>query len=211
MSSEMFIKRDLPVLLGALCSLMMFLGYFTSIPIFMSADSIIRGWAPMISAISLVLGSVILVRHIINRMIKEKTTLGYVFGVYPLLLIALFIVVGLGFGAKSDVFKSLNMNVYQPGGSLMSAMQAFFWIEGAYIGFRVRTKESLIMFLAVMITLFGVAPFGEAIWGPIAPINSWILNNPVMAGSRAILITTALGSTLIFLRMMMGREKTMKA
>ena len=66
-----------------------------------------------------------------------------------------------------------------------------------------------VLFLAVaVIVLIGWIPF--SLLGSLNPIRDWIINVPVSAGARGILLGVALGTLMIGLRVLTGIERPYK-
>ena len=81
----------------------------------------------------------------------------------------------------------------------------FFTLTAAYRMLRLRSVESVVMLVVVLLVLVGQVTVGLV---PILPeIKDWILNVPAMAGVRGILLGVALGAILTGIRLLLGVER----
>ena len=75
----------------------------------------------------------------------------------------------------------------------------------AYRLLRVRSAESAVMLLVVLLVLIGQVSIGLV--PVLVDIKEWILDVPVMAGVRGILLGVALGAVLTGIRLLLGVER----
>jgi hypothetical protein len=128
-------------------------------------------------------------------------------------------IVGLGFsGGRSfqdpgTRFYYLYMNVYYPLSATMFALLAFFVASASYRAFRARNVEATMLLGAAFVLMLGRVPIGEWIsaWLPegyrLGNAADWIMDFPMTAGQKAIMIGIALGVVSSALRVILGLER----
>ena len=94
-----------------------------------------------------------------------------------------------------------------PVGSALFGLIAFYITSAAYRVFRVRTREATVLMLFAVITMLGMAPIGNVIimgWGEVA---NWLIDVPVGAVYRGILIAGYIGALATAMRIVLGLER----
>ncbi len=94
-------------------------------------------------------------------------------------------------------------NVYRPLEASFLALLAFFIATAAFRSLRAHSIETTLMLLAAVIVLIGQVPLGTF----LAPLKEWMLNVPVVAGVRGILLGVALGVIATCLRLLVGIDR----
>ncbi len=104
--------------------------------------------------------------------------------------------------------------LYDPLGSALYALLAFFVASAAYRAFRLRSLESSILLVSAFVVLLGRTPLGTWLsdflprslgFLRIDTFSVWIMSVPNVAGQRAILIGIAVGVVALTLRILAGR------
>jgi len=161
-------------------------------------------WASLIAAFALLLGFVNVVKTHWNQ-IKDKTP-NAVNSV--VLLLALIITLIAGFGGPDTTNSRFIFNfILQPLESTIFALLALFIVTAAFRAFRVRSLESFFFVFFAVIVLLGQVPVGIYLWEELPIIKEWIINVPVLAGMRGILLGVALGTVATGLRVLMGADR----
>ena len=134
--------------------------------------------------------------------------------VYSLVLIAsMLVVIAIGLPAFSDqpagpsqpVVHWIFENILAPIQASLSALLVFLTVTAAARLLRVRSLESAVMLAVVFLVLVGQVTAGLL---PVWPrIKDWILDVPVMAAVRGILLGVALGAVLTGVRLLLGVER----
>jgi len=96
----------------------------------------------------------------------------------------------------------------QPITATMWLVMALFMIVAAYTAFKFRSLGASLMILSTVLVMLKNAPIGEAIWPGFGPLGQWISDYPVTAGTRAFVITAAIGALLLGFRTLFGYETT---
>jgi len=90
----------------------------------------------------------------------------------------------------------------------MGAIVAFFYIQGAARGFKIRSTDSAILAVSSIIMIMRNAPIGSLIWGGFPIIGDWILSVPTTGVFRGIIIGTGIGLIAMVIRTIMGKERS---
>lgn len=97
--------------------------------------------------------------------------------------------------------------IQRPLQSTLFSLMAFFVFTAAWRAFRIRSAASLVMFTAALVVLLGSIRLSFGDWALLAETRNWVMNVPVMAGSRGILLGIALGTVVTGLRLLLGVER----
>ena len=98
--------------------------------------------------------------------------------------------------------------VQRPLQATFFSLLAFFAATAAWRTFRIRSMASLVMFIACMLVLLGSIRLnvGEG-WKLVVEARDWVMNVPVLAGARGILLGIALGTIVAGARLLTGIER----
>ena len=97
--------------------------------------------------------------------------------------------------------------VYHPLQATMAALLAFFVVSAMYRAFRLRSLEAVMLTASSLVMLFVQLPFAASI-SPLVPvIREWILDVPVTAAARGIIIGVALGTLATSLRVLLAVDR----
>jgi len=98
--------------------------------------------------------------------------------------------------------------VQRPLQATLFSLLAFFAATAAWRAFRTRSMASLVMFVACLLVLLGSIRLnvGEG-WSLAVETRNWVMNVPVLAGARGILLGIALGTIVAGARLLVGIER----
>jgi len=112
--------------------------------------------------------------------------------------------------AGNWVFKYM----YSPLQATMFSLLAFFIASAAFRAFRMRTVEAGVLLTAGVLVMFGRVPLGQFDWGitetyfGFDTIMNWIMNVPMTAAMRGILMGAAMGVIVMGLKVILGIERS---
>ncbi|GAB4437263.1 MAG: hypothetical protein Kow00120_04550 [Anaerolineae bacterium] len=92
----------------------------------------------------------------------------------------------------------------------LAGLVAFFLVYAAFRMMRRRVTPSAALFVAVVVVLllaWGTLP---VIGNLLAGVRDWIVNVPATGGARGILIGVALGTVVVGIRVLIGRDRPYK-
>ncbi|MFA6583005.1 MAG: hypothetical protein WCS77_01805 [Elusimicrobiaceae bacterium] len=105
--------------------------------------------------------------------------------------------------------------MYYPLNATMYSLLGFFIVSTSFRAFRVKGGPALVLFISAVILIFGRVPLGQMLWAKffgwthvsVSQIVEWVMNYPVIAGKRGIMIGIALGSIAASIKIIAGIEK----
>lgn len=162
-------------------------------------------WAAIIFAFALFLGFYNVVSVHLKRIRANKPE-----AIYSIVLLASLgttLVVGFWSGPNGVGSQFIFNYVLQPLEATFFALLALFIATAAFRAFRVHNLESFFFVLFAVIVLLGQVPLGIYLWAEFPIIKDWILNVPIMAGVRGIMLGVALGTIATGLRVLLGADR----
>jgi hypothetical protein len=174
-------------------------------------------WTLIVLAFALLLGAANVLRVHARRIHDRKGVL------YSLILILAFLAVfvpgilpdGFGPGALAPyvgptgaVVDFSVRYIQRPLQATFYSLLAFLAAAAAWRTFQKRTVASLGMFLACVLVLLGSVQLRVGEWWQLmTETKEWIMNVPVLAGARGILLGIALGALVAGARLLMGVDR----
>lgn len=98
--------------------------------------------------------------------------------------------------------------IYQPLGAALFSLLAFFLTSALFRSPRLKNREAIVMLLVALVVVVGQAPFAAA--PPLdilVSVKDWLLDYPVLAGIRAIILGVAFGAIGLSLRILLGFDR----
>jgi hypothetical protein len=96
--------------------------------------------------------------------------------------------------------------------TLEAALAGLIFFFLVYAAYRLTRRSIawyyLVFLFAVLIVLAGWLPLGGL--GNLADLRDWLMEVPVMAGSRGLLIGIGLGTLVVGVRVLLGQERTIR-
>ena len=183
------------------------LGQFTEVLFLSNISKAFVQWAGILFSFALVLGLVNLLAVHVRRM-RERAEGWH----NSLVLIGtVFVVLCAGLnGVNSPSAQWLFQNVQAPLESTMLSLLVFFIVTATVRALRLRDKHrrgSVLMFLTATVVLLGQMPFADRLGREFVEAQQWLMNVPMVAGMRGILLCVALGAMATGLRILFGVER----
>jgi hypothetical protein len=174
-------------------------------------------WTLIVLAFALLLGAANVLRVHARRIHERKGTF------YSLVLILGFLAVfvpgimpdGAGpeelapyMGPTGAVVDFTFRYIQRPLQATFYSLLAFMAATAAWRVFRTRNMSSLVMFLACILVLLGSIRLNVGEWWQLmVETKDWIMNVPVLAGARGILLGIALGALVAGARLLLGIDR----
>ncbi len=199
-------KRVLPMVLSAIVGVILLVDYFLKVPALKQTATEIQDWGLIVSAFALALAAVNLLRIHTKRIAKKDRQ-----SVHSAILIAALLVTafsGIFAGTTSGVFRFIFDSTFTPLAAVFYAMTAFHLASASYRAFRAKNLQAVALLVSGVLLMLGRAPIGEVIWDKFPVIADWITNVVNLAGSRGILISTAVGTVGAGLRILAGIDRS---
>lgn len=210
------LKRTLPTAVAIAIAIFVLVALFTDIPLLDQMGIFFIDTAVILAAFALFLGLINIFRVHLAKIREKPSRSLYSFvlllAMFAVLIPGLLLVRGDGaaeprqiLGPSDPIVQWLFENVQAPIQASLSALLVFFLVIAAYRLLRLRSAESAVMLLVVLLILVGQVATGLV--PVLVDIKEWMLDVPVMAGVRGILLGVALGAVLTGIRLLLGVER----
>ena len=182
------------------------IGFFTQ-GTFSDWAGMLAQWVAVLVGFALLVGLGNLMKVHIGRVVRRETD-----WIYSLILagsavavLALGLIGGSpGTEAVAWVFKWM----YQPLGAALFSLLAFFLTTALFRSLSLKSREATVMLLIAGLVVLGQAPFAAAPpLDVLVSIKDWLLDYPVLAGIRAIILGVAFGAIGLSLRVLLGFDR----
>jgi hypothetical protein len=137
----------------------------------------------------------------------RKRAKNWPYMVYGLVLIVGWIIMGEYLGIYSDFYQSAYLSTKITLHIAILGQLVFFLISAGYRVIRIRTWRTAAFGVSMMAIVVLNAPWLLGVWPGANTVSFWLLNNPSMAGSRALLLTGGIGGVILGLRLLLGLER----
>lgn len=199
-------KRLLPLVLSTGLGIILLVAYFFNISVVQTAASDIQNWGTIISAFALGLAAINLVK--VHSMRIARGGRDMIHSIVLLAGLAAMAGSGIFLGSKSKMFSFLFDNAFSALSGAFYAMTAFHLASASYRAFRARNLQAAALLVSGVLVMLGRAPIGEVMWSGAPVVSEWIMDVVNLAGSRAILISTAIGTVGVALRILTGMDRS---
>jgi len=203
------LRRYLPTAIAISVGLFVLLAAFLPIQFLDAIGTYFINTALLIAAIALFLGLVNVLRVHSRRILERRPQWLFSFVLMASMLIVLAIGLlapaGQSAGPARPAVRWIFDSIQAPIQASLSALLVFFVVTAALRMLRLRNIESAVMLLIVLLVLAGQVTLGLV--PLLTDVKDWILDVPVMAGARGILLGVALGATLTAIRLFLGVER----
>lgn len=208
------LRRQVPIAIVFVTALLVMLDYFVVIPPINLTTSKswtdlvvkdLQNWGIILTAFALGFGAVNLFQFH-SRHISRRTPGQWMFSVWLLIVIVIFTVTGIAFGATSDSYSWLyNASYFALSATVYSSL-GFYMTSGVYRALRARSVETGILLIVGLIVLAKNAP-ALAVAFPILSVwMTFISKVLTTSAQRGIMIGASLGAISLGVRTMLGRE-----
>jgi hypothetical protein len=183
------------------------IGFFTR-GTFADLGGALAQWAVVLAAFALLVGLSNLVKVHIGRVVSRGE--GWP---YSLVLVASALaVIGFGLiggrGAGDPYVAWMFKWIYQPLGAAVFSLLAFFLTTAFFRAPRMRGAEAIVLLVVALVVIIGQAPFSTAPELSLGvQVKDWLMDYPVLAGIRAIILGVAFGTIGISLRVLSGFDR----
>lgn len=196
----------MPLLLTATVGLILVIDHFYKHPTLALVAGRMQNWGVIIAAFALAMASVSLIKiHVLRISRRHPGTLNSLSLIFGVVVMAFS---GIVLGRDSKPFSFLFQSVYTPAASALFAMTAFNLASASYRAFRARSAQAAVLLVSGVLLMLGRAPIGEVIWNRFPAIANWIMSVANLAGSRGIMISIAVGTMGVCLRILAGVDRS---
>jgi hypothetical protein len=182
------------------------LGFFTR-GTFAEMAGVLAQWVAVLVGFALLVGLGNLMKVHIGRAVKRET--GWLYSLIVVGSALVVVALGLLGGGPGDASVAWVFQwVYQPLGAAIFSLLAFFLTTALFRALHMRSAEAIVLLIAALVVVIGQAPFGAAPPLDVAVgVKDWLLDYPVLAGIRAIVLGVAFGAVATSLRALLGFDR----
>ncbi|NOZ86239.1 MAG: hypothetical protein GXP49_08220 [Deltaproteobacteria bacterium] len=200
-------KKILPVAFASLVGLFSLVQYFVPHPSLAGIFRELNRWGVFIFAGALVMGTISLVRHHLQKVASKDKNWPYSL----VTLVSLFATAGIGLVTgmeRGTLFNDIFVNVLMPTEATMFSLLAFFIASASFRAFRARNLEATVLLLTAVIVMLGRVPIGRLLWSGMPGVANWLLDYANTAAKRAIMIGVGLGIAATAIKVLFGKERS---
>jgi hypothetical protein len=202
MKMSTLLKRDVPIYIAFLVAFILIIEYYVNLGT--GFGDFLRKWAVDIVAWTSILAIISATRTHVLRISRRRTD--WQLSAWLIILLWGMTILGFALGSNHEYFLFLTSNVMIATYAGIMGSVGFFILPSAYRAFRARNLEATIMLVVGIIIILGNVTVGEVIYPGITNLRSWLLDVPVAASQRGIMIAAAIGFIGILARAVLGVE-----
>lgn len=199
-------SKVIPLAITVVIAIFMLLEYYVPIPLVTSTAKNIRDFAVIISAFALGLGAANLLKlHSLN--IQRRTPGIWPFSAWLIIVLILDFGIGVTLSINSPVYQWIYQNGYLVLYASVFSLISFYVITSFYRAMSIRTLEAGVLIVCAIFAMLKNTPMAVTYLPSLETFGSWLLDVPNSAVHRAAIITAAIGSIALSIRVLMGRER----
>lgn len=181
-------------------------GYFFQSPQISSVSNELNIWRMLIISFTLFVGLIsVFARYTRSIMNRSRN---WMLHAYCLVVIVIWIILGNVIGMYSTLYQTLYLSTKITLHITIIGCLIFFSVSGMYRTFRIKSlRTAVFAFFTVFVVILNMPPLISAYPG-LADLTYWLLDNPQMAGARAMVMCGGIGGVILGIRILLGIEKS---
>jgi hypothetical protein len=201
------LRRTIPAAILAVVGILMFIEFFfVTPPAYIEAMKDLQNATVIIAAFAMGIGAVnLLLTH--SSFIMKREPDQWYYSLWLLIVMAIFVVLGIATGTDSDTYQFFFQNFFMPVDMTLYSLIGWLIVYAIYLTFRARNAETTLLLLVAFFALLGNAPISGAVLPALTDIKSWLAAVPNTGAVRGFNIAMALGSIVVGIRTLAGRER----
>ncbi len=207
MSDEMY-KSTIPFWIITVIGFLTILEYFFPVVQGVIGGTLetVRTYTTILAGAAYGIGTALLAANHGRRIYRRSMAPHWAFSiVFFVMLLGTFIIMLLG-GERGPNSTWLFTYILAPSGQALYSTTAFYISTAGYRIFRFRNLDAAVLLISGMIILWSVLPLFTGPFPFLVPMASWLNNVPVVAGYRAFVMGTSLGTIGLGLRIMLQKH-----
>lgn len=190
------------IIVGAIATLA---GYYIKSPQISAVSNELNIWRMLIGSFTLFVGLIsIFARY--SRSIMSRSR-NWMLHAYCLAVIVVWIIVGNIIGMYSTLYQTLYLSTKITLHITIIGCLVFFSVSGMYRTFRIRSfRTGVFAFFTVLVIILNMPPLITS-FPVFSDLTYWLLDNPQMAGARAMVMCGGIGGVILGIRILLGIEK----
>ena len=199
-------KRDTPVMIGTIIIVVLLVNYIIEVPALQTLESELLSWATIIASFALGMALVNILMVTVKRMNASKTFTSKLPKLVLLVVVLGLTIIGLAFTSGSPLYAFWFDTLHFPLHMTLNALKIFMLASAGYRAMRIRSVESGILVVSMLLVGLAATPIGEMLL-PVGPqISSWLLDFPSAGANRALALTTGIGIVIFGARVLLWKE-----
>ncbi len=126
---------------------------------------------------------------------------------YAMVLIIAWIIMGMYAGLYSDLYQKAFLSTKITLHIAILGQLVFFMVSAGYRVLRIRNFRTALYAACTLSMVVFNAPWLLGPFPIVDKISFWLLDNPSMAGGRALLLTGGIGGVVLGVRLLLGLER----
>ena len=201
-----FTRKEIPMYLLSITGIMVIVAYYFQIPALTSGVESLRSWVAIIGIFTVFLGTISLTWR--EYQTATKRGLAWQSSVWYIIIflgtILMYIIAG---GSEGASYNTWFTTLFEPLDAAIWSTLALMIFGALFKVFRIRSWESALLVVSMILVLLTNATVGEAIWPGFPEIGNWLLTVPSFGSSRADSLVATLASIVLGVRILIGYEK----
>jgi hypothetical protein len=162
-------------------------------------------WSVNITTFTLFVGLIAIFSRYYNN-IKRRGE-NWEFQIYSVVVIIVWVIMGLMYGMYSNFYQTAYLSTKLTLHIAILGQLIFFVVSATYRTFRMRTFRTAVIAISALLMIAFNAPWLSTPFPVVDRIGFWLMNNPQMAASRAMVITGGIGGVVLGIRILLGIER----
>jgi hypothetical protein len=200
------LRRAGPLAVTFIAGLLPFLSYYLIIPVLDNIASAVVDIASRILNYAFILSIATLFLTHIRRAIKQESVESIYSGLLVISLIATALS-GILFGSNSESYNWIITYIRNPPEQALMVTMLLFWVSSFYRIYRIKSFETGLMTFAFLVVIITVSPSIGTVFPQIVSLKDFINESVYTRIGTSIRIGAAIGSIILGIRVLLGRER----
>ncbi|EMR73090.1 hypothetical protein MCGE09_00110 [Thaumarchaeota archaeon SCGC AB-539-E09] len=166
----------------------------------------VRTYTTILAGAAYGIGTTLLALNHGRRIYRRSGTPSWIYSIFFFIMLIITLGACLIGGQRGPETTWIFTYILAPSGQALYSTTAFYISTAGYRIFRFRNLDAAVLLISGMIILWSVLPLFTGPFPIIVTVASWLNNVPVIAGYRAFVMGTALGSIGLGLRIMLQKH-----
>lgn len=204
---SILMRNTIPRVILALTTLLLIINFFFTIPTVNTLAEILKRWMVVITTMAIIIATISVNARVSVNILRKGPRWNY--QIIQIVSFLLFVVVGLATNLNTThpVWLSINDILRTPINQAMIASIALSLLAATYRAFITRTFEAALLLGAGIIAILMNVSLLEIWTYAFLNFGTWLMNYPLTAGNRGMLITAGLGLITLGIRTLLGYER----
>jgi uncharacterized membrane protein YciS (DUF1049 family) len=166
----------------------------------------LRTYTTVLAGAAYGIGTALLALNHARRIYRRSGAPSWIYSIFFFIMLIITVGACLIGGQRGPETTWIFNYILAPSGQALYSTTAFYISTAGYRIFRFRNLDAAVLLISGMIIMWSVLPLFTGPFPFIVTVASWLNNVPVIAGYRAFVMGTALGSIGLGLRIMLQKH-----